>query len=300
MRASYKDVGPISSVIETRFGIAAGNTRLKAIPEWPRKYKEVKDELQHIRISLASNLHERKGAAWWEKIINKAAPLYEAEGIPRADICQAMVKGTTVTKGTVSVEVKGLGLSERTIMRYLHSEWKQPSKVEAGKKGGEEKREKEKAKSATTVVAEPPLPVSKKVSGEEAPELVGGSPPKKPYGEKGVSPPKGSMTQKAFTGPAMMLLNHLHAAGLKDFQGEIVFKREGETRKGGEPKTYTADLCDKNLMVIIEVEGEGSASKDNEGRDAYFKALGYKIPHVSNDHVEYFGSEIAEVIAALV
>ena len=68
------------------------------------------------------------------------------------------------------------------------------------------------------------------------------------------------------------------------------FKRE-ERAKNGELKSYWPDfVVPRNLVgresrfksLILQIEGEGSASKDNEKMDAFFAALDYLVLHIPN------------------
>ncbi|MDE1854502.1 MAG: hypothetical protein KGI38_12260 [Thaumarchaeota archaeon] len=66
---------------------------------------------------------------------------------------------------------------------------------------------------------------------------------------------------------------------------EYSFLRVGEFTKDGRPKSYTVDilLLDPRFVpTAIEVEGDGSASRDNEKRDAYLATLGLRVLHVDN------------------
>lgn len=61
--------------------------------------------------------------------------------------------------------------------------------------------------------------------------------------------------------------------------------RYGEYTKSGNPKTYLIDIMVVDPLfrpVAIEVEGEGSSSKDNDKRDAYLSKLGITVLHVDN------------------
>lgn len=119
-----------------------------------------------------------------------------------------------------------------------------------------------------------------------------------PYA-KGTSPQAGSQTQRAFTSPAMKMLMHLKAAGMNDVRGEIEFDRQ-KTNPRGQELTYHADICDDFKKLIVEVEGEGSGSKDNEDRKDFFIKKGYRYIEVSNALAESeYGAEVADIIAAL-
>ena len=52
--------------------------------------------------------------------------------------------------------------------------------------------------------------------------------------------------------------------------------------------------------MVMEVEGEGSASKDDPERDGFFTRRGYIVLHASNRLVRDYGPEVAELIAPLI
>ncbi|MDG6921434.1 MAG: hypothetical protein JRN59_07890 [Nitrososphaerota archaeon] len=54
-------------------------------------------------------------------------------------------------------------------------------------------------------------------------------------------------------------------------------------------KSYTADIVVVDpgyYNEILEIEGEGSASKDNEKRDLYFGRFGLWVEHLPNGQVK--------------
>ena len=90
LKESYYKFGPIHKVVETQFGIASGNTRLKAVPEWPRAKVNVPNYYDHLRIMAASNIHAPKPKEWWEKVINEAAEELKKQGIPPGEIAKKL------------------------------------------------------------------------------------------------------------------------------------------------------------------------------------------------------------------
>lgn len=128
MKASYEKLGPIHKVIRTKFGIASGNTRLKAIPTWPILDREVDTRYQHLQLEVAANLHDDKPALWWESRINEAATELVKMGTKKEEVSQRLLKD--------------FPLSEKKILRYLHEEYKHPEKVRAGKVSAETRLEK--------------------------------------------------------------------------------------------------------------------------------------------------------------
>jgi very-short-patch-repair endonuclease len=95
----------------------------------------------------------------------------------------------------------------------------------------------------------------------------------------------------AYTDPHVALMVFLNDNEVA-FKSEIEFIRPKEGyavmvdgHKEWRYKTYTADIVvvdPRFVPTIIEVEGKGSNSADNEKRDAYFKVAGYELIHVSN------------------
>ena len=66
---------------------------------------------------------------------------------------------------------------------------------------------------------------------------------------------------------------------------EWCIPRYGEFTKDGYPKSYYVDIMimdERYVPTAIEVEGEGSSSRDNEKRDAYLSTLGIRVLHVDN------------------
>ena len=122
LRESYEKMGPVRKVIRTQFGIASGNTRLKAGPNWPETYKEVKDYFEHLKIMVADNISEHKKRVWWENVLSDAAKELMKQG---------------VEKGQISARLcKDFPLSDSSIYSYLPQEFKSPEKVKAGEASG--------------------------------------------------------------------------------------------------------------------------------------------------------------------
>jgi hypothetical protein len=53
LRASYETVGALYPVIETQYGIAAGATRLKAVPEWRKVRIDANNYFEHLMAMAA-------------------------------------------------------------------------------------------------------------------------------------------------------------------------------------------------------------------------------------------------------
>ena len=305
LRVSYERYGPTRSILKTKFGVVSGETRLKAVPEWPAVEMEKTDEerirqgkaprapktrLDFLKLKVVDNIQAVKSADWWEKEINDAAEEYAKQGIGREDVAEKMVKD--------------FPLSERKILRYLHTEFKQPNKVKAGWAGGvaAEPGESHSQKRSSNL---PPVGKRSKISADTVAAEHAESEPEtsKTYTPKARGVSASEHRKPAYTAAHVKLFSHLST--LVDCLSEYEIEREDLTGQPllndrGVPLTYRADILIPRGNVIIEVEGEGSASRDNEERDAYLDLHGYRVVHVSNQIVEYFAAELAEIIAALV
>ena len=83
---------------------------------------------------------------------------------------------------------------------------------------------------------------------------------------------------------AMIILTQLGVRSLAEWE----FPRWNEYRGNGTLRSYTADIVvvdPRYFNGILEIEGEGSASKDNEKRDRYFERLGLWVNHLENEKV---------------
>jgi hypothetical protein len=83
----------------------------------------------------------------------------------------------------------------------------------------------------------------------------------------------------------MIILNQL---GIR-YLSEWGFPRWNEYRGNGSLRSYTADIVVVDHRYhngVIEIEGGGSASKDNEKRDQYFTELGLWVEHLANEKVQ--------------
>jgi hypothetical protein len=85
--------------------------------------------------------------------------------------------------------------------------------------------------------------------------------------------------------------------GEKDYR----FFRPGEFSHGGIPKQYIPDILLPKFKhndykgASIEVEGKGSASKDNPERDRYFDNLHIMVFHIPNKMADHFAMELAAI-----
>ena len=100
--------------------------------------------------------------------------------------------------------------------------------------------------------------------------------------------------------PAQQLLDSAFSYyGLHPDMDYTEFIRDGELTKEGKQKVYRPDYYFKQDNLVVEVEGEGSASSDNEERDKFFTEKGFRIIHLSNKLIEKHSSEVAQIFAVL-
>ena len=286
LRESYRKWGPLRKVIRTKFGIAGGNTRKKAVEDWPETFKEVKSYYEHLKLVGIDNLFELKPAEWWTELLTKAARELEKEGVEKGKIAKQLAED--------------FPRHERTIYRYLPTEFKDPHQVLAGR-----------AKAAATVATEFGVRTRSSVdtvSTEiEQPKATTGLREPKSY----PSPTASSFGTKTHTPSAVKLAATL--SGMKVLT-EFQVERDGMYRcqmghiselEGGEleeaklqagtrcrrcsqpagPMVYSIDVL-VDGRIALEVEGEGSASADNDERDDYLTKKGYFVVHVPNEYVE--------------
>lgn len=86
-----------------------------------------------------------------------------------------------------------------------------------------------------------------------------------------------------YTKEAMILFNSLVKRGYGVLT-EYPILRDGEFNREGKPKSYQVDLL-VDRFLILEVEGNGSASKNNKERDDYLRKKGYTLKHIPNEHI---------------
>ena len=266
IRISAEKRGQFYPVIRTNFGIAAGNTRLKANPAWTQEFRYVKTKYDHLAIMAVTNIFEEKPKEWWTDLLNQAA----------AELIQMGVEPGRI----VPRLVEDFGLHERRIYRLLGKEYKLKTKPD---------KEKNENDNESISHADHRDPNAKSVSSHTSAH---------------------QLLEAAFAH------YHLHPDNdYTEFQRPEELKCPGcgfepgldsdETKCPNDqmelqPKTYRPDEHFKEQKVIIEVEGKGSASKDNEKRDALFRKLDYKVVHLPNKMVEQYNDEIAALVAAFI
>ena len=125
---------------------------------------------------------------------------------------------------------------------------------------------------------------------------------KKPY--SGRSKTMSESTSKTFTRDAVRIAAGLNAAGI-GCELEYIVPRIGEYAANGQEKFYSVDIRTKDPRyeaVAIEMEGRGSASKDDARRDEYLMSHGFKgvlhypnstpVSEVIHDLDEHFKREV--------
>jgi hypothetical protein len=315
LRQSYKTEGPLRPVLKTKFGIASGETRLKAVASWPvldmekdKPSKAPKTFLDFLKLKAADNIHAEKPASWWEKLINQAAGEYRTAGTPLGEISTKLVDG--------------FGLTKTKVDRYLHEEFKHPAKVRAGQASGE-------ARSVPTVgtqVSEKEAEPSK--TSKVAPEIAGSPPAKKGPYAKGTSPSLKDNNPSQFTHEQVTLMTALNRAHIA-YEGEFyvaveayrcpkcgtqyvdpvipTWDKEANGRKcedDGQVLEQMTERCDiyvqtkAGFAVTLEVEGSGSSSADNPKREKLLADKGVRTAHVSNPCAEKYPDDLASVVKA--
>lgn len=96
-----------------------------------------------------------------------------------------------------------------------------------------------------------------------------------------ISEKAGSKTPSQYTAAQITFGNALAKLGLQvEFEQE--FLREGEFNREGKHKSYVVDIL-VNRTIAVELEGEGSSSKDDNIRDQFLKAKGLAVIHLPNE-----------------
>jgi very-short-patch-repair endonuclease len=101
-----------------------------------------------------------------------------------------------------------------------------------------------------------------------------------------------------YTQAEQLFIGNLSYYNIK-YRTQEPFVRAGEFSNGGQQKTFVADIYLPDKNVIIELEGSGSASSDNQHRDDYFKEKGIPVVHLRNETVVKDGAGIASLIKVL-
>jgi len=128
---SFKKVGPMRHIINTRFGIVSGETRKKASEKyglkWPEKTIEVRDEYDFLQRKASDNIHGQKNDAWWKRVVDRVAEVLLAEPFN--------LKATEVGAKLLH----DFPISESRLYRVLDDKYKDPYFVAIRKKEEEER-----------------------------------------------------------------------------------------------------------------------------------------------------------------
>jgi hypothetical protein len=226
-------------------------------------------------VRTALNVQRKPAKEETQESLTRAARAFADAGVPRGDMANMLSEYFPYSRDYI----RGL----------LPPDFKDEAKAEAGGRGRTKQLD---GAQMETGRSEPHSPKGAQHGG-----LVPQR--KEPY-SRGVSPAASSFAVKTFKEPAVRFAGFLKEAGVKDVELEAEFPREGELTQDGRPKFYSADIAARAAMVVVEVEGEGSASKDNPERDDFFARQGYIVVHASNQLVRDYGPEVAELIAPLI
>jgi hypothetical protein len=281
LKKSYETNGPLHPVIETQFGVAAGNNRLKAVKNWPREKRTVKDKLEHLQIMMADNLFVPKPENWWKKAFK--------------EIAEELVKQGVETQKVVDEMHRRFGFTLYRIYRYVPQEYKRyrasgPQKesspyyfdLKTSEGGLSPRREEERPRNGTIEEVR-----NGYVSAITEPLT------REPF-RKGFSPQSSTFQVKAMTLPHLKLVSALNAAHV-DCRAEEPYDRN-QTNARGDHLFYSTDIfLLKRQDVVIEVKGEGSKTDDPK-RMKWFKDRNIKVISFTNEHVNQWAGEIAEAI----
>lgn len=228
-----------------------------------------------------------------KKVLAKVACNFVRREVPAEE--KAEMLGSLAKLGWDAKRISDeTGLALSTVYKYLPDEAKQEAKAEAGKAGGD-------AKSATRRVAQRQELSSERQKEQEVAESeldLKKAGRRGPYA-KGLSPSAREGLKPQYTEQHMILAAAFNKVGLFP-DVEKPFVREGEFTKDGKPKEYFADLHFGEQKVIVEVEGEGSASADNDERELFFTENGYQVVHVPNACARSHGHILAAVVRAFI
>jgi hypothetical protein len=256
LRESYKKYGPIRNVIRTQFGIASGNTRKQAIPDWPEVTMPVKSYYEHLQLMAADNVSEPKSPEWWTHVLSEAGKELEKEGVEPGKIVARLLED--------------FPLSERSIRRHLPDEFKRSGGYLVPPQGSERPTGNSIQQDDNKAITKP-----------------------EPYA-KGLSPSLNDNNPAQFTPAHIKLFGLIRSIKGTNFLNEKPWERTNpedadeytnELTKEGRNKTYQTDLTDFGLKLVVEAMGEGSSSDDPK-RDAYFEKAGYQVLKFTNDEIE--------------
>lgn len=171
---------------------------------------------------------------------------------------------------------KTLGIGERRAQQLLPSEFKRSYDGEG------KANEAITGDSGSSVVHQ-----SIESEGQQAPEQT------RPLPQ--FSPDASQFRVSRHTAAAQLLETKFGYWGLHPEMDYANFPRYGEETKDGKTKSYTPDFWFPEHKLILEVEGEGSASKDDK-RDSFFDEQGIHVLHIPDGMAKRYGNEICEIL----
>lgn len=276
LKASLRVVGQIYSVLTCKQHpdrVLAGRHRREAgmgkpylldVEDRAQKFGCSHEEMEQL-ILIHSNVQRQVSKAERYEELNAYAKLLETQGVAKHEIASKIASKVP--------------FSEQYVFELLPEEFKSPEKVEAGRKGGAEKSAK--LSLAKSSISEPEIKEDFNKTGLREPTSYPG-------------PSQSDGRQSEYTEAHVSLLNALTKRRL-NCRSEVAFERPGELTSEGQPKTYQSDIVVED-RVIVEVEGEGSSSRDNEKRDFFFKEQGFVVKHIPNDLAQKYPEFVADLI----
>lgn len=252
LATSFKAIGPIYPVIKTKYGIASGNTRLKANSDWPVETREVRTKYEHLRLMANSNLHLEKSKPWWEHVIGEAANiLFEDERLEAGQVSGRLAKD--------------FGLSQRTVLRYLPKKFKDPRHATMRPRmiSPEDEMSEHEAEQIRIIGKEPVRASEHRIAD--------------------------------WTDAHIKLIEYTDRAHMPYDANEPVIIAGMINKKTGLPQQYWPDMLYYGC-IVVEVEGKGSASSDNEVRDAALKSKNWELLHFPNELIMEFPVFVLEYI----
>lgn len=288
LKQSYEQFGPIRKVIRTNFGIAAGNTRKKAVKDWPEEQKDVETYYDHLKLAAHDNVQEQKGPEWWKNLLLEASKELSLMNTPPEKICTKLAEDFPISaryirellpaeykeitrKNLTPVNAEQvphtLDTAEDIIKEMIHLR-------DSGRWCGHLLRPLiDKVKFIKTFEN-----IDKAISdGQPLTEVL-----KILETNVGYAPAKSDQTKKgAYTDPQLTLGAELQRRRIP-VEYEVEYPIPNRKTVDGKPISYKVDiLADKTLAV--EVEGNGSSSSNNPERDQFLKKQGLQILHVPNE-----------------
>lgn len=265
LQESYRKKGPTRSAVRTQFGIACGNTRLRAVPEWPVVFKHVKDYYEHLQLMASDNISEPKSAEWWSRVLSEAGKELEKQGVEPGRIVARLLED--------------FPLSKSSIYRYLPSEFKRSD--------------------GYVTPQDTEFPAGDSIQQDDNKAIT----KPEPY-RKGLSPSSKLNNPAQLTPSHLKLFGLIRSIKGTNFLNEGPHPRENpsdadeytnELNRDGSPKSYQTDLTDYGLKLVVEAMGSGSSSDDPK-RDAYFEKEGYQVLKFDNQDIDHASHLVRQIV----